>query len=56
MISQHLALALGLRQEFFSLVVSMGLVCVGFFAALFGETRTLISEPIAPMTVNPSYR
>lgn len=28
-----------------------GAVCVGFFAALFGGTPTLISEPTGPMTV-----
>ncbi len=28
-----------------------GAICVGFFAALFGGTPTLISEPTGPMTV-----
>lgn len=52
-VSLPLALAFGVASgaENGSLVGLYGAICVGFFAALFGGTPTLISEPTGPMTV-----
>lgn len=52
-VSLPLALAFGVASgaENGPLVGMYGAICVGFFAALFGGTPTLISEPTGPMTV-----
>ncbi len=52
-VSLPLALAFGVASgaENGPLVGLYGAICVGFFAALFGGTPTLISEPTGPMTV-----
>ncbi|MGB5960976.1 MAG: SulP family inorganic anion transporter [Coleofasciculaceae cyanobacterium] len=50
-ISLPLALAFGVASGVGPLGGLYGAVCVGFFAALFGGTPTLISEPTGPMTV-----
>ncbi|MFM7575459.1 MAG: SulP family inorganic anion transporter, partial [Microcystaceae cyanobacterium] len=46
-----LALAFGVASGIGPLGGLYGAICVGFFAALFGGTPTLISEPTGPMTV-----
>lgn len=50
-ISLPLALAFGVASGAGPVAGLYGAVCVGFFAALFGGTPTLISEPTGPMTV-----
>jgi sulfate permease, SulP family len=50
-ISLPLALAFGVASGAGPLAGLYGAVCIGFFAALFGGTPTLISEPTGPMTV-----
>lgn len=50
-ISLPLALAFGVASGAGAQAGLYGAVCVGLFAALFGGTRTLISEPTGPMTV-----
>lgn len=50
-ISLPLALAFGVASGAGPTAGLYGAVCVGFFAALFGGTPTLISEPTGPMTV-----
>lgn len=50
-VSLPLALAFGVASGIGPLGGLYGAVCVGFFAALFGGTPTLISEPTGPMTV-----
>lgn len=50
-ISLPLALAFGVASGAGAVAGLYGAVCVGFFAALFGGTPTLISEPTGPMTV-----
>ncbi|XHX78853.1 MAG: SulP family inorganic anion transporter [Stenomitos frigidus ULC029] len=50
-ISLPLALAFGVASGAGPIAGLYGAVCVGFFAALFGGTPTLISEPTGPMTV-----
>jgi sulfate permease, SulP family len=50
-VSLPLALAFGVASGVGPLGGLYGAVCVGFFAALFGGTPTLISEPTGPMTV-----
>jgi len=50
-ISLPLALAFGVASGAGAQAGLAGAVCVGLFAALFGGTRTLISEPTGPMTV-----
>lgn len=50
-ISLPLALAFGVASGVGPIAGLYGAVCVGFFAALFGGTPTLISEPTGPMTV-----
>ncbi|MEM6911142.1 MAG: SulP family inorganic anion transporter [Verrucomicrobiota bacterium] len=50
-ISLPLALAFGVASGVGPEAGLYGAVCVGLFAALFGGTRTLISEPTGPMTV-----
>jgi SulP family sulfate permease len=50
-VSLPLALAFGVASGVGALGGLYGAVCVGFFAALFGGTPTLISEPTGPMTV-----
>lgn len=50
-ISLPLALAFGVASGVGPIAGLYGAVCVGFFAALFGGTPTLISEPTEPMTV-----
>ncbi|MBD0267945.1 MAG: SulP family inorganic anion transporter [Cyanobacteria bacterium Co-bin8] len=50
-ISLPLALAFGVASGAGAIAGLYGAVCVGFFAALFGGTPTLISEPTGPMTV-----
>jgi len=55
-VSLPLALAFGVASGAGPIAGLYGAVCVGFFAALFGGTPTLISEPTGPMTVNPVYR
>ncbi|MEM9884117.1 MAG: SulP family inorganic anion transporter, partial [Planctomycetota bacterium] len=50
-ISLPLALAFGVASGAGPQAGLVGAVCVGLFAALFGGTRTLISEPTGPMTV-----
>ncbi len=55
-VSLPLALAFGVASGAGPIAGLYGAVCVGFFAALFGGTPTLISEPTGPMTVSPVYR
>ncbi|OKH13044.1 sodium-independent anion transporter [Fischerella major NIES-592] len=50
-VSLPLALAFGVASGAGPVAGLYGAVCVGFFAALFGGTPTLISEPTGPMTV-----
>ncbi|PIG90486.1 SulP family inorganic anion transporter [Gloeocapsopsis sp. IPPAS B-1203] len=50
-VSLPLALAFGVASGAGAQAGLYGAVCVGFFAALFGGTPTLISEPTGPMTV-----
>jgi len=50
-VSLPLALAFGVASGVGAIGGLYGAVCVGFFAALFGGTPTLISEPTGPMTV-----
>ncbi|CBN56878.1 MULTISPECIES: SulP family inorganic anion transporter [Kamptonema] len=50
-VSLPLALAFGVASGVGPVAGLYGAVCVGFFAALFGGTPTLISEPTGPMTV-----
>ncbi len=50
-ISLPLALTFGVASGAGPAAGLYGAVLVGFFAALFGGTRTLISEPTGPMTV-----
>ncbi|HKK17476.1 MAG TPA: SulP family inorganic anion transporter [Opitutales bacterium] len=50
-ISLPLALAFGVASGAGAQAGLYGAVMVGLFAALFGGTRTLISEPTGPMTV-----
>jgi SulP family sulfate permease len=50
-VSLPLALAFGVASGAGAVAGLYGAVCVGFFAALFGGTPTLISEPTGPMTV-----
>lgn len=50
-VSLPLALAFGVATGAGPIAGLYGAVCVGFFAALFGGTPTLISEPTGPMTV-----
>ena len=50
-VSLPIALAFGVASGAGAVAGLYGAVCVGFFAALFGGTPTLISEPTGPMTV-----
>ncbi|MBE9238329.1 SulP family inorganic anion transporter [Anabaena aphanizomenioides LEGE 00250] len=50
-VSLPLALAFGVASGAGPVAGLYGAVCVGLFAALFGGTPTLISEPTGPMTV-----
>ncbi|WP_199246265.1 SulP family inorganic anion transporter [[Phormidium] sp. ETS-05] len=50
-VSLPMALAFGVASGAGPVAGLYGAVCVGFFAALFGGTATLISEPTGPMTV-----
>jgi SulP family sulfate permease len=50
-VSLPLALAFGVASGAGAVAGLYGAVCIGFFAALFGGTPTLISEPTGPMTV-----
>ncbi|MDS3860463.1 SulP family inorganic anion transporter [Thermosynechococcaceae cyanobacterium BACA0444] len=50
-VSLPLSLAFGVASGAGPIAGLYGAVCVGFFAALFGGTPTLISEPTGPMTV-----
>lgn len=50
-VSLPLALAFGVASGIGPIGGLYGAICVGFFAALFGGTPTLISEPTGPMTV-----
>jgi SulP family sulfate permease len=50
-VSLPLALAFGVASGAGTVAGLYGAVCVGFFAALFGGTPALISEPTGPMTV-----
>lgn len=50
-VSLPMALAFGVASGAGPIAGLYGAVCVGFFAALFGGTPTLISEPTGPMTV-----
>ncbi len=50
-VSLPLALAFGVASGIGAIAGLYGAVCIGFFAALFGGTPTLISEPTGPMTV-----
>ncbi|MCW6035643.1 SulP family inorganic anion transporter [Spirulina subsalsa FACHB-351] len=50
-ISLPMALAFGVASGAGAAAGLYGAVCVGFFAALFGGTPTLMSEPTGPMTV-----
>jgi sulfate permease, SulP family len=50
-VSLPLALAFGVASGVGPMGGLYGAICVGFFAALFGGTPTLISEPTGPMTV-----
>jgi sulfate permease, SulP family len=59
-VSLPLTLAFGVASGVGPIGGLYGAICVGFFAALFGGTPTLISEPTGPMTVvmtvSPVYR
>ena len=50
-IALPMALAFGVASGAGAVAGLWGAVLVGFFAALFGGTPTLISEPTGPMTV-----
>ncbi|CAD5913558.1 bicarbonate transporter BicA [Planktothrix agardhii] len=50
-VSLPLALAFGVASGVGPVAGLYGAVCIGLFAALFGGTPTLISEPTGPMTV-----
>ncbi|MBD2327645.1 SulP family inorganic anion transporter [Alkalinema sp. FACHB-956] len=50
-VSLPLALAFGVASGVGPIGGLYGAICVGLFAALFGGTPTLISEPTGPMTV-----
>ncbi len=50
-ISLPLALAFGVASGAGAEAGLWGAIMVGFFAALFGGSNTLISEPTGPMTV-----
>ncbi len=50
-VSLPMALAFGVASGAGPVAGLYGAVLVGFFAALFGGSRTLISEPTGPMTV-----
>ena len=50
-IALPMALAFGVASGAGAAAGLWGAVLVGFFAALFGGTPTLISEPTGPMTV-----
>ncbi|GAB4213378.1 MAG: SulP family inorganic anion transporter [Synechococcales cyanobacterium] len=50
-VSLPLALTFGVASGVGPIGGLYGAICVGFFAALFGGTPTLISEPTGPMTV-----
>jgi SulP family sulfate permease len=50
-VSLPLALAFGVASGAGAIAGLYGAVCIGFLAALFGGTPTLISEPTGPMTV-----
>ena len=50
-VSIPLALTFGVAAMNNPVAGLYGAICVGFFAALFGGTATLISEPTGPMTV-----
>jgi SulP family sulfate permease len=50
-IALPMALAFGVASGAGAAAGLYGAVLVGFFAALFGGTPTLISEPTGPMTV-----
>lgn len=50
-VSIPLALTFGVAAVRNPVAGLYGAICVGFFAALFGGTPTLISEPTGPMTV-----
>jgi SulP family sulfate permease len=50
-VSLPIALAFGVASGAGPVAGLYGAVCIGFFAALFGGTPTLISEPTGPMTV-----
>ncbi|MCS6959978.1 MAG: SulP family inorganic anion transporter [Pseudanabaenaceae cyanobacterium SKYGB_i_bin29] len=50
-VSVPLALTFGMAALQSPIAGLYGAICVGFFAALFGGTPTLISEPTGPMTV-----
>ena len=50
-VSLPMALAFGVASGAGPVAGLYGAVCVGFFAAMFGGTPTLISEPTGPMTV-----
>jgi SulP family sulfate permease len=50
-VSLPLALAFGVASGIGPIGGLYGAICVGFFAALFGGTPTLIPEPTGPMTV-----
>jgi sulfate permease, SulP family len=50
-IALPMALAFGVASGAGAASGLWGAVLVGFFAALFGGTATLISEPTGPMTV-----
>ncbi len=50
-VSLPLALAFGVASGIGPVAGLYGAVCIGLFAALFGGTPTLISEPTGPMTV-----
>lgn len=50
-VSLPLALAFGVASGLGPVAGLYGAVCIGLFAALFGGTPTLISEPTGPMTV-----
>lgn len=50
-VSLPMALAFGVASDAGAVAGLYGAVLVGLFAALFGGSRTLISEPTGPMTV-----
>jgi len=50
-VSLPMALAFGAASGAGAEAGLYGAVCVGLFAALFGGSRTLVSEPTGPMTV-----